>query len=145
MSSKSLSEDEYKNLFEICQSNLSNSYCPYSKFSVSAAILSEDDRVFTGVNIENASYGLTICAERSAIAKAVTDGCQKFKAIVIVCGSKSDEYIGPCGACRQVLVEFGTDWDVYLTKSDGTYTKCTVGDLLPFAFVPESLRKSYNH
>jgi len=141
MTSNSISEPDYIKLLEICRSILPNSYCPYSKFSVSAAILSEDGRIFTGVNVENASFGLTMCAERIAIFKAVTDGCQKFKAIVIACSSNSDEYIGPCGACRQVLAEFGTNWHVYLTKQDGSYIKSAVSELLPHAFVPESLEK----
>ncbi|GBM86543.1 Cytidine deaminase [Araneus ventricosus] len=134
----------HPDLLERSRSALSNSYCPYSKFSVAATVLSDDGRIFTGVNVENASYGLTICAERSAICTAVSEGCRKFKAIVIATGAVSDDCIGPCGACRQFLAEFGTEWDVYFTRKDGSYKKCTVGELLPHAFVPESLVTSVN-
>ncbi|GFY64475.1 cytidine deaminase [Trichonephila inaurata madagascariensis] len=141
MDLKSSAEFPFPDLLKRAKTALSNSYCPYSKFSVAATLLTEDGRIFTGVNVENASYGLTICAERSAICTAVSEGCQKFKAIVIVTGS-GDECIGPCGACRQFLAEFGTDWDVYFTRKDGSYVKCKVAELLPLAFVPESLQKS---
>ncbi|GIY77467.1 cytidine deaminase [Caerostris darwini] len=142
METKSSEEFPFPDLLERSKSALINSYCPYSKFSVAATLLTEDGRIFTGVNVENASYGLTICAERSAICMAVSEGCTKFKAIVIATGADSDDCIGPCGACRQFLAEFGTEWDVYFTRKDGTYIKCTVAELLPHAFVPESLRRS---
>ncbi|XP_054720358.1 LOW QUALITY PROTEIN: cytidine deaminase-like [Uloborus diversus] len=116
--------------------------CPYSNFSVGASLLCEDGRIFSGCNVENASNGLTICAERTVIVKAVSEGCQKFQAIFITTRSPSDEYIGPCGACRQFLAEFGTNWDVYICKRDGTYLKHTVAELLPYAFTPETLKRS---
>lgn len=77
-------------------------YCPYSKFSVGAALLCEDGAIIDGCNVENVSYGLTICAERSAIVKAVSEGQKKFKSIAI-CAEMKDQFVGPCGACRQVI------------------------------------------
>lgn len=77
-------------------------YCPYSKFSVGAALLCEDGEIIDGCNVENVSYGLTICAERSAIVRAVAMGQKSFKSIAI-CAEMKDEFVGPCGACRQVI------------------------------------------
>ena len=89
---------------ESCISTLKYSYAPYSKFRVSCVLESEDGKLFTGVNVENVSYGLTICAERTAICKAVSEGHQRFKRIVIACDDPNVK-ISPCGACRQVLHE----------------------------------------
>jgi cytidine deaminase len=113
-------------------------YNPYSHFRVGAALLAENDRIFTGCNVENASYGLSICAERTAVVKAVSEGQTKFKAIAVATDIK-EKTISPCGACRQFLVEFGKDWFVILTKPDLSYTCLTVGDLLPHHFSPEDL------
>lgn len=129
-------------LLELCKEAEKQSYCPYSKFSVGASLLCEDGKIFTGCNVECASYGLTICAERTAIFKAVSEGYRKFKAIAVVTSSATNEYIGPCGACRQVLAEFGTNWDVYTTRKDGSFMKQTVAELLPNAFTPELLARS---
>ncbi len=113
-----------------------NAYAPYSKFQVGAALLATNGEVFTGSNVENASYGLTICAERTAVFKAVSAGVQTFTAIAIsVPGSGS-----PCGACRQVLNEFNPDLQVYLADENGKVTHETTLDvLLPRAFGPENL------
>uniref|UniRef100_A0A9J8CBK1 cytidine deaminase n=1 Tax=Cyprinus carpio carpio TaxID=630221 RepID=A0A9J8CBK1_CYPCA len=94
-----------------------------------------------GCNVENASYGLTVCAERTAIQRAVAEGYRRFTAIAVTCDIK-DSFVGPCGACRQVLMEFGTEWDVYLTKPDGTYKKTSLRELLPLAFTPAHLQKN---
>ncbi|XP_078338440.1 cytidine deaminase-like isoform X2 [Crassostrea virginica] len=115
-------------------------YCPYSKFRVGAALLCQDGTVITGCNVENASYGLTICAERCALTKAVSEGHRRFKAIAISSDLKTS-FIVPCGACRQFMVEFGTDWNVYMTKPDDTYKLLKTGELLPLSFVPESLEE----
>ena len=111
-------------------------YAPYSKFLVGAALLATNGEVFTGCNVENASYGLTICAERTAVFKAVSAGVQTFSAIAIsVLGSGS-----PCGACRQVLNEFNPDLQVYLADENGMVThETTLAVLLPRAFGPENL------
>ncbi len=115
---------------------MDNAYTPYSKFHVGAALLCEDGTVYTGCNIENASYGPTNCAERTAIFTAVNEGKRKFKAIAIVGGpmGKLGGICPPCGVCRQVLSEFcGPDLHIYLGKSDG-YEKYTLGELLPLSF-----------
>ncbi|CAL1547576.1 unnamed protein product [Lymnaea stagnalis] len=110
-----------------------NAYCPYSNFRVGAALLTKDGTIYTGCNVENASYGLTNCAERTAIFKAVSEGKKDFQAIAIAF-DEVRAFSSPCGACRQVMLEFGKDYDVYLTKPDLTYQKQTVKDLLPYAF-----------
>ena len=109
-------------------------YAPYSKFKVGAALLAEDGRVFTGCNVENASYGLTNCAERTAVFKAVSEGATRFKAIAIAGGAGNVAM--PCGACRQVLAEFcPPDAPVRCVSLDGAITKdFTVGELLPGVF-----------
>ena len=109
-------------------------YAPYSKFKVGAALLAEDGRVFTGCNVENASYGLTNCAERTAVFKAVSEGATRFAAIAIA-GGVGDVAM-PCGACRQVLAEFcPSDAPVRCVSLDGSIVKdFTVGELLPGVF-----------
>ncbi len=115
-----------------------NAYVPYSKFPVGAALLAEDGTVFHGCNVENASYGLTNCAERTAIFKAVSQGVKKFKAIAIVADTEGP--CAPCGACRQVIAEFCKgDMPVYLTNLKGDVLETTVEKLLPGAFTPEDL------
>ena len=111
-----------------------NAYVPYSGFKVGAAVITEDGSIYTGCNIENGSYGLTMCAERTAIYKAISDGARKIKAIAIAGGEKTPAY--PCGACRQVLSEFGNaDTTVCCLTLDGK--KCetfTLEELLPKSF-----------
>ncbi|NXK97665.1 CDD deaminase, partial [Formicarius rufipectus] len=108
-------------------------YCPYSRFPVGAALLT------AGCNVENACHSLGVCAERTAIQKAISEGHTSFKAMAIA--SDMEDFITPCGACRQVMREFGTDWDVYLTKADGTYIVKRLEELLPLSFGPEDLKK----
>ncbi len=107
-----------------------NAYAPYSNFQVGAALLGKDGRVFTGCNVENLSYGLTICAERNAICAAVAAGVRKFAAIAIVADTR--EPISPCGACRQVMAEFG-DFKIVCATLDETTFESTVAALLPRA------------
>lgn len=116
------------------------SYSPYSKICVGAALLCHDGNIIKGCNVENCSYGLSICAERSAICTAVSQGYCKFKAIAISSNMKN-LFISPCGACRQFMLEFGTKWDVYMTNEELNYKKTSVSELLPFGFVPENLQK----
>ncbi|KAK7909640.1 hypothetical protein WMY93_014324 [Mugilogobius chulae] len=130
--------DKIKELVLKCQQARSMAYCPYSKFPVGAALLTADDAIVTGCNVENASFGLTVCAERTAIQRAVAEGHRKFTAIAVTCDIK-DSFVGPCGACRQVLMEFGSEWAVYLTKPDGSYKETTLNELLPYAFSPAHL------
>jgi cytidine deaminase len=115
----------------------SNAYAPYSRFPVGAALLSRDGRVFTGVNVENASYGLGNCAERVAIGKAVSEGARDFVAIAVA-GPEDRLCCSPCGACRQVLHEFGGAMLVVTPDGDG-YGTTTVDALLPGAFDSRSL------
>ncbi|ROL52126.1 Cytidine deaminase [Anabarilius grahami] len=116
-------------------------YCPYSKFRVGAAVLTSDGSVFTGCNVENACYTAGLCAERTAISKAVSEGHTAFKAIAIA-SDLEDRFISPCGACRQFMRE----WDVYLSKSDESYKLMTVEELLPCSFGPDDLRaRPKNH
>ena len=115
-----------------------NAYVPYSKFQVGAALLAEDGQVFLGCNIENASLGLTNCAERTAIFKAVSQGVRSFKALAV--SGDTEGPISPCGACRQVIAEFcKPNMPVYLTNLQGVTKETTVGELLPGAFTPEDL------
>ncbi|XP_043847262.1 LOW QUALITY PROTEIN: cytidine deaminase [Dromiciops gliroides] len=127
----------------ICRSQEAKkfAYCPYSNFPVGAALLTLDGKIFSGCNIENAAYPLGICAERTAIQKAISEGYKEFRAIAITSNLKND-FITPCGACRQVMREFGKHWYVYMTKADGTYDVRTVHELLPASFGPEDLQKS---
>ncbi|XP_066547223.1 cytidine deaminase a [Amia ocellicauda] len=115
-------------------------YCPYSKFRVGAALMTSDGNVFIGCNVENACYNLGVCAERTAVLKAVSEGYKSFTAISIA-SDLQDQFISPCGACRQVMREFGTDWDVFLSKPDGTYVQMTVDELLPMSFGPDDLKR----
>ena len=116
-----------------------NAYVPYSKFPVGAALLAKDGTVFEGCNIENASFGLTNCAERTAIFKAVSQGVKEFEAIAIV--ADTDGPCSPCGACRQVIAEFcAPTMPVYLTNLKGDVLETTVEALLPGAFTPEDLQ-----
>ncbi|XP_078369143.1 cytidine deaminase-like [Oculina patagonica] len=117
-----------------------HSHSPYSKFRVGAALLTDTGEIIDGCNVENASYGLTICAERTALVKAVSMGFKKFPAIAIT--TDMEQFIAPCGACRQVIAEFGLECDVYLVKSDLSYTKMSVSELLPLAFTAEDLEKA---
>jgi cytidine deaminase len=111
------------------------SYSPYSNYAVGAALLAENGRFYTGCNVENASYGLAICAERTAVVKMVSDGVQKIEAIV-VCTENAGS---PCGACRQVLAEFAGDVPVWLVDADGNGRETTLHTLLPDHFGPEHL------
>jgi cytidine deaminase len=111
-------------------------YAPYSQFHVGCALEAEDGRVFVGCNVENASYGLTICAERAAICAAVSAGAQRFRRAVVV--TDVDPPAAPCGACRQVLAEFGAHLRVDAVGSSRSVS-WTVAELLPAAFGKEQL------
>ena len=104
-------------------------YAPYSNFHVGAALIGKDGRIFTGCNVENISYGLTICAERNAVFAAVAAGCREFKKIVIATDTKQPA--SPCGACRQVLAEFSPDLEILLTNFQGKSVTFSLSELLP--------------
>lgn len=114
-------------------------YVPYSKFHVGAVVVTENDEIYSGCNIENAAYTPTICAERTAIFKAVSEGHRNIKTIVIV-GDSNMTY--PCGVCRQVLREFGPKAKVIIANSIDEYKEYTLEDLLPHSFGPQDLKES---
>ncbi len=112
-----------------------NSYSPYSKFKVGAALLTAENEFYTGVNIENASYGLTVCAERTALLKAVSEGSVKFVALAVACDTDSFSDAYPCGVCRQVMAEFLNDAaDIIVSVNTGEYRVHKMKELLPYAF-----------
>jgi cytidine deaminase len=123
-------------LVDAARAAQARAYAPYSNFRVGAALESESGDVFVGCNVENASYGLTICAERAAVCAAVSAGAQRFRRAVVV--SDSDPPAAPCGACRQVLSEFGRDFRVDAVGPRRTST-WTMAELLPAAFGPDQL------
>jgi cytidine deaminase len=124
-------------LIAAARSAQARAYAPYSKFRIGAALEAMDGTVFAGCNVENASYGLTICAERAAICAAVGAGAHRFRRAVVV--SDVDPPAAPCGACRQVMAEFGLDLPIEGVGSKRTVT-WRLSDLLPVAFGPEQLR-----
>ena len=110
-------------------------YAPYSGFKVGAALLCADGTVFTGVNIENASFGPTICAERTAMFKAISEGHRDFVKIAVTCDRP---YCQPCGVCRQVMIEHAPDLEILMGSLDGSFKRTTIRELLPEAFESES-------
>ncbi len=124
--------NQFRKLITAAKAAQRNAHAPYSKFQVGAALLTKNGKIYTGVNVENASYGLTNCAERVAIGKAVSEGHRKFQALAVVAPSSN---LSPCGACRQVLAEFG---DFVVICADSRNLRklriCMVSDLLPYAF-----------
>jgi cytidine deaminase len=127
-----------KDLVDLAQEVREKAYAPYSGFSVGAALLTRSGRVFTGCNVENASYPLTICAERTAVTKAVSEGERDFEAIAVVTATGAT----PCGACRQVLHEFGgadADLRVIVADLEGNLSTYTIAELLPAGFTPDQL------
>ncbi|HIY20519.1 MAG TPA: cytidine deaminase [Candidatus Flavonifractor merdigallinarum] len=117
---------------------LERSYAPYSHFPVGAALECADGTVFTGCNVENAAYGSTICAERTAVVKAVSEGHRDdFVRIAIV--GRSEDYCWPCGSCRQVLFEFAPDLECLIARGDGDYVKLPLRELLSHGFGPKAL------
>jgi len=108
-------------------------YAPYSHFSVGAALLGQDDQIYIGCNVENESFGLTICAERVAVADAIVHGCQSFIALAVVAQS-DNEPITPCGACRQVLAEFNPHLTVICANGKGQIRILKLNELLPYRF-----------
>jgi cytidine deaminase len=113
-------------------------HCPYSNFRVGAAVLTKSGKIYKGGNIENVSYGATVCAERVAIWKAVSEGEMDFEAIAVIGPGSKEAY--PCALCRQVMVEFGLDWLVISGDSKGNYMgEKSVREIVPFPFTPDAL------
>ena len=115
-------------------------YVPYSQFPVGAALLASNGRIYTGCNVEISSYGLTICAERTAIFKAISEGERNFKAIAIV--SNDPEIISPCGACRQVLWDLAGNIDVIMSTPKGKTKTQKLKTLIPYAFDSKNLKRT---
>lgn len=125
-------------LVELAFTMLDRAYVPYSRFPVGAALLCAGGTVFTGCNVENAAYGSTICAERTALVKAVSEGHRDDFVRLAVVG-RGDDYCWPCGACRQMLYEFAPNLRVLAARGDGEYKEVTLSELLPCGFGPKSL------
>lgn len=121
-----------RELLRMAQQASENAYAPYSRFCVGAAIECDDGSVFTGCNVENAAYGDTICAERTAIVKAISEGHRKFRRIAIYAEGKG--YAMPCGSCRQVMAEFSPDMEVLCAKAGGSYVSYPLSRLMPYTF-----------
>ncbi len=129
---------EDKKLIELAILAKDKSYSPYSNFRVGAALLTDEGKVYQGANIENAAYGATICAERTAVFAAKLDGVNNFSKIAIT--SDSENYIPPCGSCRQVLLELcGEELDVLITNGKGEVKEFKLKELIPFSFGDKNL------
>lgn len=128
---------KYKKLIEAARKAKRYSYSPYSRYRVGAAILTTDGKIYTGCNIENSSYSLTICAERTALFKAISEGKKKFVAMVI--SSDNEDFAFPCGACRQVIKELADDIDIILTNGKKRIKQFRTSDLLPHPFTSKNL------
>jgi cytidine deaminase len=124
-------------LVELAFSMLDRSYCPYSHFPVGAALECEDGTVYTGCNVENAAYGSSLCAERTALVKAVSEGKRAFRRLAIA--GNSEDCCWPCGACRQMLSEFAPNLTILAARRDHSYETAHLSELLPHAFGPKQL------
>ena len=121
-----------RELLSLARDAARNAYVPYSQFPVGAAVECADGSVFTGCNVENAAFGSTICAERTAIVKAVSEGHTDFRRIAIYGEGKN--YCMPCGACRQVMAEFSSEMEVLCTRAGGGYVSYSLSKLMPYTF-----------
>lgn len=128
----------WQTLKALAKQGFDNAYAPYSKFPVGSAAISEDGKTYFGCNVENASYGLTVCAERNCIAQAVIDGTQKIQAVVVY--TEEETLTPPCGACRQVIAEFMPQTGIVKAMNHlGDEKSWTIQELLPDAFTPQNL------
>ncbi len=121
-----------RELLDTARTAAKNAYVPYSKFPVGAALECTDGRIFTGCNVENAALGSTICAERTAVVKAVSEGHRRFRRLAI--WGEGQDYCYPCGACRQVLAEFAPELEILCARADGQYVSHKLSEMLPFVF-----------
>ncbi|MBV6479850.1 MAG: Cytidine deaminase [Ignavibacteria bacterium] len=128
---------KYSRLIKLSISAKSKSYSPYSKFKVGAALLTAGNKVYTGANIENASFSLCVCAERVVFSKAISEGEKKFKAIAISTGNSKPVF--PCGACRQFMYEFCDDLDIIIVNSEKKFVITKLSELLPKGFNRKNL------
>ncbi len=133
-----LTDQEKQALVDLANTARERAYVPYSQYAVGSSLRTKSGRIFTGVNMENAAYPQTMCAERVAMFKAVSEGEKDFEVITVV----TDNGGSPCGGCRQVMAEFGLDTIVILADGQGKIVEeTTVDELLPGAFTPEQLKK----
>lgn len=130
-----------KELVKVAKKAMKNAYVPYSKFRVGAALETLDGKIFTGCNIENASFGGTNCAERTALFKAISEGSRKFTRIAII--SDSNDFTYPCGICRQVLSEWGLDMEVIVANNNEEFRVHKLSEILPYAFTNENMEGRY--
>ncbi len=129
--------DDVEDLMRVAHAAAQLAYAPYSKVRVGAALLGEDGEVYAGCNVENASYGLTLCAERAAIVRAVASGERRFRAIAIA--TNQPQALMPCGACRQVLLEFAPGLRIHVQGVQSEIESVNLAELLPRAFSPRDL------
>lgn len=135
---KPMTDDLQKKLVALAIEARENAYAPYSDYKVGAALLTQSGRLYTGCNVENAAYPDSLCAERVAVVKAVSEGERQFSAIAVVTSNGGT----PCGSCRQVLAEFGLDIQVVIADAEGKVCReCSLAELLPGAFGPGDLGK----
>jgi cytidine deaminase len=132
-----VSQQELDSLVAAAKEASTRAYCPYSRFPVGAAVLTERHATFTGCNVENASYGLTICAERNAVFQAVAQGQKGMIAVAVYTPTQTPT--APCGGCRQVLNEFGPDAELISACAGPATIRLRISELLPFAFGPKNL------
>lgn len=128
-----------RKLYAAAEKQMEFAYAPYSNFRVGAALLTKEGIIFGGCNVESASYGATICAERTALVKAVSEGKQDFSTLAI--SGSSGEFTYPCGICRQLLYEFNPDLQIIVGNKKGEIKKHTLRELLPYGFNKEELPK----
>jgi len=131
---------EFQQLLDAATKAKNNAYAPYSNFHVGAALLTSSGKLFPGCNLENSSYGLTICAERNAICRMVADGERQIASILVI--GDTEEFLPPCGACRQVIAEFSSpDTVIYMCNKNGDCKETTLSRILPFTFFLEDKKR----
>jgi cytidine deaminase len=129
---------DIRRLIELSMEAKEYAYVPYSNFRVGAALLTKSGKVYTGCNIENASFGATNCAERTAIFKAVSEGEKDFEAIAV--NADTEHLTFPCGICRQVMLEFSRDLKLYISNKRGEYREFTLNELIPESFTKDDMK-----
>lgn len=129
---------DYKNLAQTAIDAKKNALPIYSNFHVGSALLTAENKIYTGCNVESSSYSLTICAERNAIFKAISEGEREFKALAVA--GDTEDFISPCGACRQVISDLCGEIDILMVNSNGDYIVKKTSELLPYAFGDDNLK-----